>query len=516
MAMLIGFRSSRYIATSVAATLGALLLICGARASRAQESRPESPPPNDIPERYQRQVAPTPSTYWRSPNLRDYTRILKSTEAPLIDPNKQYELPELIDLALRVNPETRVAWEAARRAALAVGLVESEYFPLLAISALGGYKNVGLPIPNNLVSDGFFRVELAQAVPTLNLRWLLIDFGRRGSAWDAAKERLLAANLGFNRKHQQIAFAVQRAFYGLTSIRARIAVARSSLDAASAVQEATESRLRSGLATRPELALARQQMAQATFELEEVLDKERDAQVTLAESIGTSPTTPIQVTDFSALPPPAELQDSVEKAIDRALDKRPDLIARVAGLRASEAELSRARAAYWPTISLVGDVGSILGDARITADGRSTGWFGAKQPSYGVGLWLEWEIFDGGARRRRVELAESARRAAQDEITATRDRAVSEVWKAYTDVKLAFRRLDVAAALVEASQQSYEDSLRSYRVGLGTLTDLLAARRELSRARFVELDTKVQLLESSAALAFTTGETADTRSAPDR
>jgi outer membrane protein len=496
-------------AMRVAASVGAVLVVCSVQSVCAQESK-------DIPERYSRQVAPVPSTYWRSPDLRDYTRMLKPTEAPLIDPNKRYELPELIDLAQRVNPETRVAWEAARRAALAVGLVESEYFPVLAISALGGYKSVGVPIPKDIVSDGFFRFDLAQAVPALNLRWLLLDFGRRGSARDAAKERLLAANLGFNRKHQQIAFAVQRAFYGLTSIRARIAVAQSSLDAARTVQEATERRLQSGLATRPEVALARQQSAQAFFELEEVLDKERDAQVTLAESIGITPTTPIQLTEFSALPAPAELQDTVEKTIDRALEKRPDLIAKVAALRASEAEVGRARAAYWPTLSLVGDVGAILGSARITADGKSTGWFGATQPSYGIGLALEWEVFDGGARRRRVELAESARRTAQDEIAATRDRAISEVWKAYTDVTLAFRRLDVAAALLEASQLSYEDSLRSYRVGLGTLTDLLAARRELSRARFVELDTRVQMLESSAALAFTTGEASDTRSVPDR
>ena len=504
------------ISTRVTATVGAVLLLFSAQASRAQESSQQSPPTTDIPERYRRQVAPTPSTYWQSPALHDYTRVLKLTEAPLIDANKRYELPELIDLAQRVNPETRVAWEAARRAALAVGLVESEYFPVLAISALGGYQSLGVAVPKTVASDGFFRFDLARAVPALNLKWLLLDFGRRGSEWDAAKERLLAANLGFNRKHQQIAFGVQRAFYGLTSVRARIAVAQSSLDAARAVQEATESRLKNGLATRPELALARQQTAQAAFELEEVLDRERDAQVTLTESIGASPQAPIQVIDFSALPAAATLQDSVEKAIDRALEKRPDLIAKVAALRASEAELSRARAAYWPTLSLIGDVGSVLGNARITADGRSTGWFGATQPSYGIGLSLEWEIFDGGARRRRVELAESTRRAAQDEIRATRDRAVSEVWKAYTDVKLAFRRLDVAAALVDASQQSYEDSLRSYQVGLGTLTDLLAARRELSRARFVELDTKVHLLESSAALAFTTGETPDTRSGPDR
>src|SRR5262244_3425326 len=497
------------VVTKVALTVAVVLVVCSVQSVCAQESR-------DIPERYSRQVAPTPGTYWRSPDLRDYTRVLKATEAPLIDPNKRYDLPELIDLAQRTNPETRVAWEAARRAALAVGLVESEYFPLLAISALGGYQSVGVPIPQNLVNDGFFRFDLAQAVPALNLKWLLLDFGRRGHARDAAKERLLAANLGFNRKHQQIVFGVQRAFYGLTSVRARIAVAQSSLDAARAVLDATETRLKNGLATRPELALARQQEAQASFELEEVLDKERDAQVTMAESIGVLPTTPIQVTDFSALPPPATLQDSVEKTIDRALEKRPDLIARVAALRASEADLSRARAAYWPTLSLVANVGSILGDARITADGKSTGWFGAAQPSYGIGLSLEWEIFDGGARRRRVELAESARRTAQDEITATRDRAISDVWKAYTDVKLAFRRLDVAAALVDASEQSYEDSLKSYRVGLGTLTDLLAARRELSRARFVQLDTKVQLLESSAALAFTTGEVTDAGSVPNR
>ena len=503
-------------AARVAAIVGATLLGGSLQCAWAQESRPDSSPANDIPERYSRQVAPSPSTYWRRPALGDYTRVLKQTEASLIDPNKRYELPELIDLAQRQNPETRVAWEAARRSALAIGLVESEYFPVLAVSALGGYKSLGSPIPKDLVSDGFFRVDLAQVVPALTLRWLLVDFGRRGSARDAAKERLLAANLGFNRKHQQIAFAVQRAFYGLTSVRARIAVSQSSLDAARTVEDAAERRLQSGLGTRPELANARQQTAQALFDLEAVLEKERDAQVTLAESIGITPTTPVQLTDFSALPPPAELRDPVEKTIDRALEKRPDLIARVATLRASEAEVSRARAAYWPTLSLVGDVGSILGKARITADGHSTGWFGATQPSYGVGLFFEWEVFDGGARRRRVEMAESARRAAQDEITAARDRAISEVWKAYTDVKLAYRRLDVAAALLDASQQSYEDALKSYRVGLGTLTDLLATRRELSRARYVDLDTRVQLLEASAALAFTTGEISDGGTASDR
>src|SRR5262249_56928983 len=98
--------------------------------------------------------------------------------------------------------------------------------------------------------------------------------GRRGNAWDAAKERLLAANLGFNRKHQEIIFNVQRAFLGLTSLRARIAVAQSAVDSARAVRESAEAQLRNGLATLPEVSLARQQEAQAAFDLEDVLATE--------------------------------------------------------------------------------------------------------------------------------------------------------------------------------------------------------------------------------------------------
>ncbi|TMD72629.1 MAG: TolC family protein [Chloroflexi bacterium] len=483
-----------YLAGLMAATALSVLSMWSAYPAVAQErgadTWPSTRTADDLPERLRRQVAPNASTPWRPPALQEYTNVLKAAERVPIDPQKRYDLLELIDLAQRSNPETRVAWEGARQAAIGIGLVQSEYFPVLALAALGGYKSVAVPAPKDVAPSGFFRVDLQQAVPMLNLRWLLLDFGRRGNALDAAKERLLSANLAFNRKHQEIIFRVQRAFLALTSLQRKIMVAQSSLDSARAVREASEGQLRSGLATLPEVSLARQQEAQAAFDLEDALARERDAQVTLAESIGIPPTTAIQVTDFSALPPPAALEESVDKVIDRALEQRPDLIAN----------------AYFPTLSLVGDLSSILGQARITGGNKSTGWFGAAEPSYGVGLFIEWNIFEGGATRRRVELAEAERRAAENEVTAARDRAVSEVWKAYTDVHLAVRRLDVAAALVTASEQSYESILESYRHGLSTLTDLLAARRELSRARFVEVDTKLQLLNASAGLAFTTGD----------
>jgi len=465
------------------------------------------------PERLRAQVAPGPTAPWRAPDLREYSKALKPTEQAPIDPAHQYDLPELVDVAERVNPETRVAWEHARQAAIGVGLVESEYFPMLTLAAFGGFQSLPLPAPQTVIPEGFFRIDVAHLVPGLGLKWLLLDFGRRSDTMDVAKERLLAANLGFNRTHQDLAFRVQRAFYALTGVRARIAVGQAALDAARSVQGAAESRSAQGLETVPEVLLARQQAVQAQFDLEEITAKERDAQVTLAESMGILPTTPLQLVDFTALALPPLLEDSVEKVIDRALEQRPDLIAKVAVVREKEAAVRRARAEYFPTLSLVGDVGGELARTRFDVGGQNTSWFNTGQPTYGGGLRLEWQLFEGGARARKVELAEAERRAAEQEVSAARDRAINDVWKAYTNVRLGFRRLDVAAAVVKASESSYEGTLRSYRLGLGTLVDLLAARRELSRARFQEVDTKLQLLDASVTLAFSTGENG---SAPPR
>ena len=71
-----------------------------------------------------------------------------------IEQNRRYSLAELIDIAQRNNPETRIAWEQARRAALAVGLDESEYAPQVSIDVIGGYQRTPLPMPDTIYPQG--------------------------------------------------------------------------------------------------------------------------------------------------------------------------------------------------------------------------------------------------------------------------------------------------------------------------------------------------------------------------
>jgi len=75
---------------------------------------------------------------------------------------------------------------------------------------------------------------------------------------------------------------------------------------------------------------------------------------------------------------------------------------------------------------------------------------------------LRVAALEGGARERKVELAEAERRAAEEESRRSRSGHQRDL-EGIHDVRLGFRRLDVARALVKASESSYEAVLRSYR-----------------------------------------------------
>src|SRR4026207_103948 len=113
---------------------------------------------------------PSPVRPWAPPPLPTYEGELRQyepTEAerrylPAIDPRKTYNLAELIDIAQRSNPETRVAWGRARMAAAAVGLTESAYYPYIVAAAAGGYDRAFIPFPQ-------LRADLTKAPTNGNL-----------------------------------------------------------------------------------------------------------------------------------------------------------------------------------------------------------------------------------------------------------------------------------------------------------------------------------------------------------
>src|SRR5262245_992909 len=321
---------------------------------------------------------PSPVRPWAPPALPKYEGELRQyqpTESdrrylPAIDPRRTYNLADLIDIAQRSNPETRVAWERARMAAAAVGLTESAYYPYIVAAAAGGYDRAFIPFPQlrakleppptngnlpnvDIVGGGTLVTESLLARAELNAKWLLIDFGERGAIRADAREKLMMANVGFNGTHQKIVFDVTDHFYQLGTARQKVMVTQSALGAAKTVQEAAQARFDNGLATKPELLQAQQQSAQSNFDLQASLGAESDARVALIESIGLLPTVQFKVADLpekSGLSSGAE--DSVGELITRALAQRPDLVAKLANVRSKEYEIRKIRAEYYPKVTL--------------------------------------------------------------------------------------------------------------------------------------------------------------------
>ena len=460
---------------------------------------------------------PSPERPWSPPQLRNYEQELAqmSAHAPevSIDPGKIYQLADLIDLAERNNPETRIAWEHARQAAAAVGLRESAYYPYLAASAAAGYARAFVPFPTLRVSEfphvqivggGTLTTEAAASQVALGLKWLLVDFGARRALVDASKEKLMMANVGFNAAHQKVVFEVTRGYYDLGRARQKVVVARSALDAAQTVERAAKARLDSGLATKTELLQAQQLSAQSAFDLEAATSAESDARIMLVESLGILPTTGLRVADLRDKPVPADTERSIDTLIDKALSQRPDLVAKFADVRAKEAEVREARAEFYPKIGMEAGVA----ESRLDVAIENSPYFGGAQPTYSVGVKVEVPIFDGFERRQALGIAEAELRASEHELLGARDAVVREVWKARNDFTTALRKQDAAAKLILASEGAYDAVLEAYKGGLSTFVEVANAQRSVAFSRSVGYDTRAAIFTSAAALALSIGDLA--------
>ena len=449
-------------------------------------------------------------------------------ETPLPDPSKTYTLPALIDLAQCRNRTTRIAWEAARGAAAGAGLTAAEFYPMLAVMASygGGIWDLNLNFNNNLTGlekqAGLVGALLAGEIPTditldqkasgayraLNagaaLRWMLFDFGTRQARHEAAKKMLLAMNLAFNAAHQTVAFRVTESYYAVESARRQIVAAETSAASAAEVLAAVEARFARGLLTEPPVLQARQVKAQADYGLQSARAAAALASVDLAEAAGLPPGQELKLApaDFDKLG--RGLQAPLDHFVKAALRNRPDLLAKVAVVQAKEAEMRASRADRLPKFALTGLADYNRFDSTVQNTGPLDA-FGFGLQNYAGFLTVQWPAFTGFADENKNRAATAAKSAAEEELALTKERTISEVWRAYTRAKNALAQREAALALQKASRSTYESLLASFEQGITPIQEVLAARADDAQARSLAAESDQAIATSLAALSFGSG-----------
>ena len=188
---------------------------------------------------------------------------------------------------------------------------------------------------------------------------------------------------------------------------------------------------------------------------------QKEAMSSLLEAMDLPPTAKLRVASVSGRPLPPHTAHTVDEVLREALRRRPDLLADVAKLRASDANITAARSALLPTVSLSGTLSVPFWWMNVD----NSPYYSVRQPQGAGLLSLEWPIYDGGLLQNKLKVAESQRNAAADELKGRTDQALRDVALAYDQIETGLQQYNAALALQTASEVAFASANDSYRLG---------------------------------------------------
>ena len=373
------------------------------------------------------------------------------------------ELQSLVAEALAGSPDLAIATERVRQAEAQVRIAGASLFPTLDL----GYGTSARQTDNGRTT----RTEASNV--NLSVSYELDLWGRNRAGVRGAQSSLAATTFDRDTVRLTLISGVANAYFDVLSLRSRLAVARENLAISERVLEVVSSRVRNGAAS--QLDLSRQQAAvlsqrAALLPLEQ---QERQTLSALAILTGKLPE------GFNVKAPGvAELRvPVVDPGLpSQLLVRRPDLASAEARLAGANADVSAARAALLPSISLTGSAGAASTALLSVLTGGTTS-------ALSIGLSLLQPIFDGGRLRGQVSVAQSQER----ELVENYRKSILTAFGEVEDALVASSRRAQQEAIQTEVQAQAREALRlaeiRYREGADDLLTVLDAQRTLFSAQ---------------------------------
>src|SRR5471032_1610271 len=162
----------------------------------------------------------SPSEPWRVP--RSVVPAEPAPAPPVMPPDlapraNAFGLGDVVDLALRNNPQTQSSWAQARAGAAAYGAASSAYIPTVDASSNASYTKTTVGSSNG--GSG----QRSTITPSVTLSYLLFDFGGRSGTIAASRAAAVALDLTHNQTLQNVALEVESAYFSYQGQRGLVA-----------------------------------------------------------------------------------------------------------------------------------------------------------------------------------------------------------------------------------------------------------------------------------------------------
>lgn len=394
----------------------------------------------------------------------------------LLDPRLQ----SVVGQALANNRDLRIAASNAAQARALYRGQRSAQFPYVDLGGSAGV-NRGPGLNGDAVTTESYSVDVGATAFEIDL------FGRLRSLTNAALLEYFASEEGARATRIALIGETANVWLTLAADRERLRIARATAQLAQQSVDLNRRRLEGGIASQLELSQAETILQQAHSDAAALTTQVAQDRNALELLVGA----PVADAQLPASLEPGFVLAGLPGGIGSAvLLRRPDVLQAENRLRAANANIGAARAAFFPSLSLTGAAGL----ASTALSGLFDGGVFAASAGLGAGL----PLFDAGRNRANLELSQAQRSAAVAQYERTVQVAFREVADALARQGTIDEQVTAARALVAAAQTSVEISEARYREGAGNFLAVLEAQRTLYGAQ--QSLTAIELARESSVV----------------
>lgn len=444
-------------------------------------------------------VAPAPDHVWTPPPVSESQNPAKAKQIDipkdLLKPGTKWQLTDIIDIALRNNPDTKAAWHAARSAAADWLSQKGNNYPQinadLSVSKTDRSESTS---QTGQSSGNSTKNSYNTFQPAASLSWLLFDFGGRKAAIDEKRQALMAANFTQNSVIQSAVFQVIQAYFQYADAKAVEKADQISIHDATVNLAAARQRHHDGLATIADVLQAKTALSQARLTLEAASGQVQTIRGALATAMGIPADTPYDIAELPLSPPIGRITKSVSEYIRQAQMRRPDLAAQKSLVKKAMAHLRTTRSALYPSL--------VLNDSWSGSVDNETSRWGNQNI---LALMINIPIFSGYSLQYNELKAREDLKSQKAQLDSLKQRVIFQVWSSYFNLKTAAQQIKTSGDLLKSARQSHDVALGRYKAGVGGFLDLLSAQSVLANARAQRVVALANWYISLAQLAQNTG-----------
>lgn len=403
------------------------------------------------------------------------------------------ELDRLVKRALDANNDLAAARARVETSRALVGLDRARMFPRLDLTGSAGYarRSQEATVGNLPTGFGGFDIDLTDTNfrGSFDLSYDLDLWGRNRRALEASQADAAAAASLYDAQRLGIATEVARQYFLLRGLDAQELVLLETIKSRRETLELQQNKADAGLIDGLSTSQARTELELARNDLAQVERQRGAAEHALAVLCGARPSD----FDLPAGKMTTTLPEILAGTPAEVLNRRPDVRAAEEELRAANARIGVAQAAFYPDFSLGGRAGYESLGAENFLD-----W---ENRILSIGTNLAAPIFNAGSNRAAFDAAVSRRDESLARYRNTLLVALREVEDSITDLKgLARSRAALEKALASA-RETQRISQERYDKGLSSYLEVVEAGRTVLRVQLVLAQIDSQQRITLAALA---------------